>query len=222
MSALGAIPASTFDAVGAGSGGQVLTKIDGDPLMADGVPRVVYVGAEYCPYCAAQRWAVSTALSRFGTFDGISLTSSSGTDVYPNTATLSFHGSTFTSDVLSFSGYETTSNIQQSDGSYTPLDTVPSADQALVSQYDAKGSIPFLDIGNRYTTVGASVDPTLLSGLTQDQIAAAIADPSTDISQAVVRAANAITAGICQLTGSQPAAVCQSPGVTAAAANLPA
>ena len=124
--------------------------------------------------------------------------------------------------MLSFSGYETTSNVQQSDGSYTPLDTVPSADQALVSQYDAKGSIPFLDLGNRYTIVGASFDPTLLSGLTQDEIGAAIADPSTAISKAVVRAANAISAGICQLTGGQPAAVCQSPGVTAATADLPA
>ena len=29
------------------------------------------MGAEYCPYCAAQRWAMIVALSRFGTFSGL-------------------------------------------------------------------------------------------------------------------------------------------------------
>ncbi len=33
-----------------------------------GKPQFLYIGAEYCPYCAAQRWATIVALSRFGTF----------------------------------------------------------------------------------------------------------------------------------------------------------
>src|SRR5690348_15801045 len=32
-------------------------EIKAPALTADGKPRVLYVGAEYCPYCAAQRWA---------------------------------------------------------------------------------------------------------------------------------------------------------------------
>jgi hypothetical protein len=58
---------------------------------SDGRPRIVYVGAEYCPFCGAERWALAVALSRFGTFSGLRLIHSSSTDVDPNTPTLSFY-----------------------------------------------------------------------------------------------------------------------------------
>ena len=35
------------------------------------VPEILYMGAEYCPYCAAQRWSTIIALSRFGKFSGL-------------------------------------------------------------------------------------------------------------------------------------------------------
>jgi hypothetical protein len=60
---------------------------------------VLYAGAEYCPFCAAERWALATALSRFGTFTNLGTTASAGGQEYaPNTATLSFHGATYTSN----------------------------------------------------------------------------------------------------------------------------
>ena len=34
-------------------------------------PELLYIGAEYCPYCAASRWPLIIALSRFGTFKGL-------------------------------------------------------------------------------------------------------------------------------------------------------
>ena len=99
-------------------------------------------------------------------------------EVYPNTATLSFHGSTYTSSTLSFTGYETTTNQRQGDG-YKPLDTIPPADQALVTKYDnppfvsqdSAGSIPFVNIGGKYVISGASYDPQVLQGKTHEQIA---------------------------------------------------
>jgi len=54
--------------------------------------------------------AVVVALSRFGTFTNLGVTSSASNDVYPNTPTLSFHGATYNSQYLSFTGVETTSN----------------------------------------------------------------------------------------------------------------
>ena len=69
-------------------------------LLLAGKPRVLYVGAEYCPYCAAQRWAVAAALSRFGTFADLSETASATDDIHPDTATLSFHGSSYTSEYV--------------------------------------------------------------------------------------------------------------------------
>ncbi len=46
-------------------------------------PQVAYIGAEYCPFCASERWPMVIALSRLGTFSGLGLTTSSATDVFP-------------------------------------------------------------------------------------------------------------------------------------------
>ena len=36
----------------------------------NGKPEVLFIGAEYCPYCAAERWSVVEALSRLGASAG--------------------------------------------------------------------------------------------------------------------------------------------------------
>ena len=46
-------------------------------------------------------------------------------------------------------------------------------------------------------------------------------DTNTDQSIAIVGSANQITAALCAQTGGQPANVCSTPGVTAAAKHLP-
>lgn len=61
----------------------------------------------------------------------------------------------------------------------------------------------------------------LITGRTQSQIAATLADPSSKTGAGILAAANVITAGLCELTGGQPADVCTSAGVTAAAKVLP-
>src|SRR5215471_17073708 len=43
------------------------TPGSGAPLTSGGKPEMLYIGAEYCPYCAAMRWSMAVALSRFGT-----------------------------------------------------------------------------------------------------------------------------------------------------------
>ncbi len=215
---LSTIPAATFDAVGTGTGVTAPTPVTGPALTADGKPRVLYVGAEFCPYCAAQRWAVVTAMSRFGTFAKLGVTTSSALDIYPSTATLSFHGATYTSSLLAFTGVEQTTNIPKVAGDassgYTALDTITTADQSLVTQYNPQGSIPFVDFGNKFVTVGASYQPDVLKGLTQTQIAADLHDPNSAVAQQVLGAANMMTAIMCQMTKNQPAAVCTSTAVT--------
>ena len=73
VSGVTSVPASTLDKVGTGSGAVTAkpTTISGSALTANGKPEVLYMGAEYCPYCAAERWAMIVALSRFGTFSGL-------------------------------------------------------------------------------------------------------------------------------------------------------
>jgi hypothetical protein len=219
ISQVTSVPQSVLDAVGKGSGVTAPTASSGAALTSAGKPEVLYVGAEYCPYCAAERWAVAQALSRFGTFSGLGETSSSSTDVYPSTATLSFHGATYTSQYLSFSGFEETTNQPDGKGGYTPLDTVPADVTKLVSANDSQGSIPFVDLGGKSIVTGSSYSPQVLAGLTQAQIAADLQNASSPVAKAVLGAANAITARLCDLTGNKPADVCTSAAVTAARAG---
>lgn len=219
------VPASVLNEVGVGTASAKPTTITAPALTTGGKPEVLYIGAEYCPYCAAERWAVVVALSRFGAFSGLGETASSPSDVFPNTSTLTFHGASYASNYLTFTGKEIQSN-QVVNGKYAPLDTLSSAQQALFDKYDAPpyassaGSIPFIDIGGRYLISGASYDAQVLQGKTQAQIAAALSDPNSAIAKAVDGTANLITAAVCQLTNGQPGAVCQSSGVTTATAAL--
>ena len=47
------------------TGNSYFATVTGTPLTSDGKPELLYLGAEYCPFCAAQRWAMVNALSRF-------------------------------------------------------------------------------------------------------------------------------------------------------------
>ena len=212
------VPASTLDSVGAGSGVTGLPKaITGSPLTSGGKPEMLYMGAEYCPFCAAERWGMVVALSRFGTFKNLSTTHSASGDEFPNTATWTFDKSSYTSKYLTFSSVEMQTNKLASDGqSYTTLQTPTAAQNALLAKYDAppyvasssKGAIPFIDIGNKYMISGSSFSPQILQGKTWSQIATALKDPSSPIAKAIDGTANYITAAICKTTGNQPASAC--------------
>lgn len=218
------VPASALNQVGTGSA-QPPSPISGTPTTVGGKPYVLYVGAEYCPYCAAERWGMVVALSRFGTFTGLGETESSPNDVYPSTQTLTFHGAHFTSNYLTFVGREVESN-QVHGNSYAPLDRLTAQEQSIVAKYNAPpyvrsaGSIPFVYLGGKYVISGASYDPGVLKGKTHQQIADALAQPSSPIAKGVLGTANLITAAICTTTNQQPGAVCSSAGVRAAASTL--
>jgi hypothetical protein len=204
------------------------SKVSGHPAIltgAGGKPEILYIGAEYCPYCAAQRWALVEALSRFGSFAHLSATHSSGSDIYPDTKTFSFYGSSYTSSYLSFVPVEEYTN-QPAGGGYTTLQTPTADENAILSRYDTTpyttdpGAIPFLSIGNRYVYIGASYNPQILQGLRMQAIAGQLDKPSSAVAQAIDGTANEITASICAITGNQPAAVCDTPTMKAIAKTL--
>jgi thiol-disulfide isomerase/thioredoxin len=211
------VPAAVLDQVGGGQVTAVPTAITGGPLTSDGKPEVVYIGAEYCPYCAAERWSLIVALSRFGTFTGLATTRSAArsgagsAEPYPNTPTFTFANASYSSGFLAFSPVEEFTNVPDpSTGGYTRLQTPTAEQQALIEKYDAanSGAIPFTDFGNRFMSVGASYDPGVLQGLTWSQIAADLRDPASRVGKSVLGAANYVTAALCKLTGDKPATAC--------------
>jgi len=209
------VPASTLNAVGAGTAyAKSVQAIQGKALTSGGKPEVLYIGAEYCPYCATERWAMVVALSRFGTFTGLHGIHSSSTDVDPSTPTLTFYKTTYTSKYLIFTPVETTTEVGT-----TPLQTPTAAQESLMSTYDVpprvstKGAIPFVDLGNKYMVGGAQYNPSVLQGKTWSQVASALNDKSSAIGQGADGAANMITAAICKITKGNPGSVCGSPAV---------
>jgi thiol-disulfide isomerase/thioredoxin len=197
------VPASTFAAVGIGSSSTAYLKhVTGSELASSGKPEMLYIGAEWCPYCAAERWAMATALSRFGQFTPLKGVHSSSTDVYPNTATLTFDGSTYTSHYLVFTPVET------EDVNHNPLVAPTSAQQALWAKYDPPGdTFPFIDIGNRFVAQ-TTYNPQVLQGLSWSQIATDLHNPSSAVAKGAIGSANLLTAAICKVTGNAPASVC--------------
>jgi hypothetical protein len=198
---LATIPGSELRQVGRGTARAGVEPVSGPALVgSDGKPEVLYVGAEFCPYCAAERWAIIVALSRFGAFSGLRTARSAALDAYPNTPTFSFRSATYSSPYLHFVAVE---------GGQQPPNL--SGEQArLVDRYDTSGSIPFVDFGNRSVLMGATYDPGVLQGSSWSSITSALRQPSSPQAQGILGSANEIGAAVCALTGGQPASACSA------------
>lgn len=214
------VPVATLDEVGAT--GSAPRAVSGAPaLRSKGRPEVLYVGAEFCPYCAAERWPLVVALSRFGTFTGLQATTSAGKpEALPNTATFTFLNATYTSPYLAFTP------IELQDRDHKSLRKPTGAQQRILTHWDldrytggGDNTIPFVYYGGTFVSSGAAYDGSVLGGKSHTEIATALQSPDNDISKSVNGSANTITASLCTLTGGEPAAVCTSPGVKAAAAR---
>jgi thiol-disulfide isomerase/thioredoxin len=209
------VPASTLTSVGTGSlstSALPIKPITGNALTSGGKPEMLYIGAEYCPYCAAMRWSMAVALSKFGTFGPLKGIHSSTTDVYPNTPTLTFYKQKYTSKYLTFTP------VENLNGQHKVLEPVSKSQQALWTQYGtSNGSVgyPFIDFGNKTALYGPLYVPTMLHGLTWAQVASKLKNPSDPVAQAVDGAANYMTASICKMTGGKPGNVCSAPQIKA-------
>lgn len=173
--------------------------------LVNGKPEVLYIGAEFCPYCAGERWALVVALSKFGEFSGLKTIHSSESSV----PTLSFVGSKYTSDYVSFKPIE----LQDQDGK--PLESATDAEMDLFKNLGG-GSFPFIDFGGLKFQKGGSVDIATLLGKSQTEIASKLAastESDTDNStlQGNVNAvAGTFIREICDQTGDKPAKVCKA------------
>ena len=219
------LPASAFDAAGtAGTSSGSLPILLPVADRASGAPTLLYMGAEYCPYCAAERWSLVAALSRFGTFSGLALTESSATDIYPDTPTLTFLHASFQGPPV------TVQTVEMENRSQQPLQTPTAAQNALISKYDAppyippaenSGSIPFILVGGRYVwNTGSQYNPGILAGMNWTRVASEVSRGTT-VGRTILANANILSAAICAVDGGQPANVCTSPGVQAGAKVLP-
>jgi thiol-disulfide isomerase/thioredoxin len=215
------VPATTLAKIGTGTlaaSGLPLKSISDTPLTSAGKPEMLYIGAEYCPYCAAMRWSMAVAMSRFGTFGPFTGIHSSSTDVYPNTPTLTFLHQKYSSNYLTFT------SVEHQDVHSKLLQPVTKAQQAIWAKYDTSPQggqgYPFIDFGNKVVLTGPLFVPSVLHGFTWAQVASQLKDPTSPVAQNVNGAANYITASICKMTNNQPGSVCTAGPIPAIEAKL--
>ena len=206
-SKLASIPLSTLAA--APTSGVVTSPqaISDPPLKVDGKPDLLFVGAEFCPVCATERWAMYVALSKFGTFtpEPGRIHSAVGDGDIP---TLTFYKTTYSSPYFTFTPEETTTNQPDGD-SYVPLQKLSPAQEKLWESHS--DGFPWLDFGGKMELTSAQYNPEDLVGLSFNDIASAAGNNSTAVGADIDASANVLVRTICStLTGDQPASVCRA------------
>ncbi|MEM3841325.1 MAG: DUF929 family protein [Candidatus Micrarchaeaceae archaeon] len=185
-------------------------------LNSSGKPVFLYIGADFCPFCAEARWGMILALMRFGNFTQLHYMTSSASDIYPNTPTFTFYNSSYSSQVIDFQEVELTTNkFNSSINSYPTLQRMDQQQSHIFSTFDKGGSIPFVDIANKSVMVGSPILGGLLTKYTWNEIISELNDTSSVPSQNVIGAANLYTANICKATNFTPAKICNQPYVKA-------
>jgi hypothetical protein len=217
---------STLQAVGAGSQPTAYLQPESGTLLTSGnKPEVLYMGGDFCPYCAAERWSIIVALSKFGTWKpgSILFMISSDTDQPASVPTFSFSSigtDGYSSNYISFVAVELYNRDRANYQTPTQQET------NLMSQYDPSTGIPFLDIANQYVlNSGSQYSPTDLSG-NWTQIGSQLNTPNTAMAKAVDGAADYLISAICKIDNGNPSSICNQTfaGLTQApigATNLP-
>ncbi len=201
---------SISNQIGIGLASRNVKSINGNPTYVGGKPEVLYIGAEYCPFCAAERWGMIIALMRFGNFSNLHFMTSSKTDYAPSTPTFTFYNSSYYSPYISFVSVEQTTN------NMTPLQQPNASEAAVFGQNDPSGGIPFIFFANKTVMLDANYDPkSVLGGRNWTEIAQQLSNASSLQAQSIVGTADLITAQICQIDNNSPSDVCSQPYVKA-------
>jgi hypothetical protein len=214
----------TVQDVGTGGLSNPLKHIKEQPFLLGphGYPEFFFAGAEFCQYCATERWAILNALGRFGNFIHLGQMQS----YEENISTFSFYQSSYISQYVDFVPAEALGNALDRDGQhFVKLQTLTAPQQQVFTTYNgppyfqAAGNYPFMDLGNSYLSQGSGFDPSIMQGLSRQyplswqEIANALSDPTSPITQAIIGTANYLTAALCTLTQQLPAPVCHVPAI---------
>ncbi|HWE55559.1 MAG TPA: DUF929 family protein [Acidimicrobiales bacterium] len=170
-------------------------------LGSNGKPELLYIGAEFCPICATERWPMIVALSHFGTFTNLQETHSAVTD--GNIPTWSFYGSTYTSQYFTFRPVENETNTEKL------LETPTSTENQIWSTYfNGSQSFPFIDFDQKFVLATEQYPDTTLEGHSFQDILSAVGSNDNTIGNYVDGAAAVFTKYLCNMDGNQPANVC--------------
>ena len=234
VATLGKVPVSAYKAALANPspliahlhrrGGSLMTATTVSGMT---LPLVVFVGTESCMACAAERWPLIVALSRFGTFSNLGAVTSSDLVASPSLQSFTFRGSKYRSNYFILHAFELTGERPDELGNYPVTASLDPQAAAAIHDDDvvaASGLVaqpggfkpeqmyPFLDLAHRAVLVGTQLPPAVLIGRARADVADALSDPTTQVSGPILTAANALTVELCAITHGLPAKVCRAYG----------
>ena len=182
----------------------------GAPFSQGGKPELLFIGAQYCPHCAGQRWAIVKALNQFGTFSH--LTSSANDD--GSIPTFNLHEAGYTSKYVTFD------HKDLEDRSHHQLDTLSPGEASLFNRYDPSGGIPLVLVSG-YALVGDGYDLSVVQNKSFNTVQRALQRGSPDpLVPAINAEANSITAFVCHADGMLPHSVCNRPVIRSIVSQL--
>jgi hypothetical protein len=181
-------------------------EVSKETMKQNGKVFVFFMGAEFCPYSAAERWAVVRALQKYGQWSGLKQTISAARDQpFLNLPTYDFTEAIYTSSHIEFVSRET------KDREFKPLQKLLKTEEKLVRKYDPGKEIPFLLIAGRFMQVGAGFTPKIFIGHTFRQTETELKKIESEIRKTIDAEANIIAALLC-LSGLPPE-LCKETGV---------
>ena len=189
--------------------------ITNEPLKRTGGKSLVFfMGAGFCPFCAAERWAIVNALSNFGKWEGLVETASAGhEEKYLNIPTVSFARAKYESEYVEFVGRET------ADRNFDPLQELDEKDFEILDTFNSDQMIPFLLIDGQFMQVGSGYSPQLLEGMDHAKVKSELVSPSSPVGKAMKAEIDNITAMICKSIGGM-ATACGSETIKSLVAKL--
>ena len=175
---------------------------------------VYFMGAGFCPFCAAERWAIVKALERFGKWEGVVEDKSAGHDEkYLNVPTFNLARAKYSSDAVEFAGKET------ADRNFEPLQELDDKDYEILDIYNPDQMIPFLLVDGQYMQVGAGFSPELIQNMSHEAVEEGLAKPGSPVNKAIQAEIDNITALLCKSTGGKGSS-CNTESVKTLTAKL--
>jgi hypothetical protein len=186
-----------------------------EPLKrTSGKSLVFFMGAGFCPFCAAERWAIVEALGKFGKWEGLVETTSAGHDEkYLNIPTVSFARAKYESNYVEFVGRET------ADRNFEPLQELEEKDYEILDTFNPDQIIPFLLVDGQFMQVGAGYSPQILEGMDHAKVRAELGNSISPVGKALKAEIDNISALICKSIGGR-ASSCNSENIKSLVAKI--
>jgi len=186
---------------------------NGSSWSVGGKPIIVFIGAEYCPYCAATRWPLILALLRFGNFTGLQYMVSAppANETYYNVPTFTFRHAQYYSPYIVFEAYEVQNR------NYVYVEQPPSNYSQVWAAFGS--GYPFIDFANTRVLASSPFIPATWHNYNWTQIVGLI-QSNTSFGSQIRAYTNAITAVICSVDGNKPSSVCDMQPIPSLEAQL--